>query len=419
MVRILPRTNCWRSPLPALLLFLAWGAFLCCDAREEHAGVDMYAYTSFTSDDWMTSALGSHELPDDMQRKAAWPGNKILVPSADVSYRTKPAGFGPDRVDEDGLWGTLIPIQIYLDSSENTGCVEEWTSGTLREEGYIKDSLLQTVMQKRTKKQPPSDWIALVERGQCTFEQKVRTAQLMGAKAVVVGDFQSRGYENEPLTLREPEDVTEQDAHMPLIMAPDGDASDIEIPSCFVVRTTYMELMNFVRQTDSQLRVGLYLDASLEDSPLQDIGLFIFILPALFALSAVLLQHVRLWIKRFRERASVYVVRSLPCYTWRPGGAWERLSPDDIPEKHTQDKVLWFMQKVDATWESMKNAFSRRDPEQEALVRESEQVHHDSTTLDQRPGRTAVTQSGRLFMQDECPICLAEFDDGYVVTNPC
>ena len=68
---------------------------------------------------------------------------------------------------------------------------------------------------------------------------------------------------------------------------------------------------------------------------------------------------------------------------------------------------------------SMKNAFSRRDPEQEALVRESGQVHHDSTTLDQRPGRTAVTQSGRLFMQDECPICLAEFDDGYVVTNSC
>ena len=180
MVRILPRTNFWRRPLPAFLLFLAWDAYLCCDAREEHAGVDMYAYTSFTSDDWIASALGSHELPGDMQRKAAWPGNKILVPSADVSYRTKPAGFGPDRVDEDGLWGTLIPIQIYLDSGENTGCVEESTSGTLREEGFAKESLLQTVMQKRTKKQPPSDWIALVERGQCTFEQKVRTAQFMG-----------------------------------------------------------------------------------------------------------------------------------------------------------------------------------------------------------------------------------------------
>ena len=34
---------------------------------------------------------------------------------------------------------------------------------------------------------PTETWIALVQRGQCEFVKKVREAQRMGAKAVVVG----------------------------------------------------------------------------------------------------------------------------------------------------------------------------------------------------------------------------------------
>lgn len=35
--------------------------------------------------------------------------------------------------------------------------------------------------------QPTETWIALIQRGQCEFVKKVREAQRLGAKAVVVG----------------------------------------------------------------------------------------------------------------------------------------------------------------------------------------------------------------------------------------
>ncbi len=37
------------------------------------------------------------------------------------------------------------------------------------------------------------NWIALVERGQCTFIEKVRNMQASGAIAVVVGDNEKNG----------------------------------------------------------------------------------------------------------------------------------------------------------------------------------------------------------------------------------
>ena len=73
----------------------------------------------------MTSALN-----DQMQRRTQWPGNKVVVPDADQSFSARPAAFGLDKVDEDGLWGTMIPIQKFLYNNSqshrrNTGCPEE------------------------------------------------------------------------------------------------------------------------------------------------------------------------------------------------------------------------------------------------------------------------------------------------------
>ena len=80
----------------------------------EHAGVDMDLYTSVDSD---VRAGKSHfrappreNLSDDMRRRVEWPGNKILIPSAHQSYFTWPAAFGLSRVDDEVLWGALMPI---------------------------------------------------------------------------------------------------------------------------------------------------------------------------------------------------------------------------------------------------------------------------------------------------------------------
>ena len=142
----------------------------------------------------------------------------------------------------------------------------------------------------RKYKHPPSDWIALIERGECSFEQKVRLAQSMGAKAVVVGDYMEQDDADDPMNIRVWDDISQQDANMPLVMLPDGDASDISIPSCFVIRSSYLELMEFA---SSGVRVGLYLDAGLDDSIWEDVGLLIFLLPSIFALSSILLLNAR------------------------------------------------------------------------------------------------------------------------------
>lgn len=41
---------------------------------------------------------------------------------------------------------------------------------------------------------PCDNWIAIVERGGCSFVDKVRTLQLSGAKAVIIGDRHYNGW---------------------------------------------------------------------------------------------------------------------------------------------------------------------------------------------------------------------------------
>lgn len=41
---------------------------------------------------------------------------------------------------------------------------------------------------------PTKDWIALIERGQCSFIQKVKSMQESGAIAVIVGDRHFNGW---------------------------------------------------------------------------------------------------------------------------------------------------------------------------------------------------------------------------------
>ena len=68
------------------------------------------------------------------------------------------AAFGP-RLNEHGIFGNMA--RVPKDSKE--GCL---------------------VIEKA----PCKDWIPIVERGGCSFVEKVRTLQKSGAKAVIIGD---------------------------------------------------------------------------------------------------------------------------------------------------------------------------------------------------------------------------------------
>lgn len=397
---------------PTLALFLSLVSLCLC---LEHAGVDMDVYTSVYLDVGAEKphfqAPPRENLSDDMKRKAEWPGNKILVPSANQSYFTRPASFGPSRVVDEGLWGTLMPIQTFLDTNNNHGCIHEALGASLRDNMHWEKLMKQTIIGTRKNKHPPSDWIALMERGECSFEQKVRLAQAMGAKAAVVGDYMEQDYEDDLMNIRTWNDISQQEANTPLVMVPDGDVSDINIPSCFVTRSSYLEIMDFA---PSGVRVGLYLDATLDESLWEDVGLLIFLLPSLFALSAILLQNARECVRKYCDRASLYTIKSLPCYRWHSHGAWDRLLPSEVPDKEPKSFVQWIMHMMDTVIIYIKTMFSRSSAEQESLIPDTEGSNHDTFSLRQSDGAITITSTPhpRWYVQDNCPICLANFEDG-------
>jgi len=92
------------------------------------------------------------------------------------------AAFGGEI--NDPLLGYVIPVSSFTQqcpsnstnlAPDNSGCPELCVT---------------------TPNQPTEPWIALVQRGKCEFVKKVREAQRLGAKAVVVGgeDPEVSGY---------------------------------------------------------------------------------------------------------------------------------------------------------------------------------------------------------------------------------
>ena len=165
-------------------------------------------------------------------------GSTIEVVRTQATYFTRAAAFGARVQDEEGLRGMLIPISEYYHprnrSKETTAmhaCPEHGDDGENR----------PFRVQRRSDKSnetavPPSDWIALVERGgSCPFVEKVRTAQTLGAIAVVVGDAPMPGWQSRPDTFPEETDPGLSGKRL-LTMFANGDSSDIRVPSTFITR---------------------------------------------------------------------------------------------------------------------------------------------------------------------------------------
>lgn len=372
-----------------------------------HARSSVWARASFVSDETAFPRRFDDEWDEDdemIDRRSRWPGNKIVVPTVDQSYVARPAAFGPSRVDEFGLWGTLQPIRAVLDAdlaerTGNTGCL---------------DMSATSMVKRRTK----TAWIALIERGGCPFEVKVRAAQQLGAVAAVVGDERPRSSDADSsygllstVGLQPWDDEYDTPNGQPITMFPDGDASDIRIPSCFVIRSTYDELLDYTdkaaqgRLREKELRVGLFLDKSRWDEPWVDMGLLFFLLPSICIFGIVVWQHVRQWWQRLRERASLDMVRQLPCYEWHPDGQWKQLEADAVP---TRDAASWIgraLQPFDRLWVRVQSCLVARPRTPVPVVLSGEEaplLQGDDSA--RRPW----------YVQDECPICLVPFAEAYV-----
>lgn len=351
-------------------------------------------------------------------------GSKRLLTSSDVlqktqaSYLTRAAAFGPRITSDEGLKGGLLPISDFYHSQdiettsiaiENFGCPFKGGPGWRDEDFDDEDDVYhdsaavqQTVLKKNVKKvKAPADWIALIERGgKCSFVSKVRVAQALGAKAVVVGDAAREGYDDGRGT---PEEQNNPGLSGKLVtMYAPGDTSDVRIPSTFVTRPSYVDLIRLIdelaqedanrcmqhddkegEKCDSRARgleVILERDDIIWEWPLIDLAFILLLLPSFMTMATIVVHRIRLSRQRRRERAPEIVVLGLPCLIWRPDGQpWEKVegSEGGMTGNEEQQKVI--KSKEEATKSDLESTDMELGNTQ--TEEESSQAGPSSTTL--------------------------------------
>jgi hypothetical protein len=181
----------------------------------------------------------------------------IYVKHTSRIHASRPASFGPHFSNPDGQPMNLIPIEFYLHQPEAT------VPSTQTESEHVKvrkacppsTSISHQLALHKPTTTHPHDWIALIERGDCAFVDKVRYAQKLGASAVIVGDWQqsppppsSSFSTHHPFSLSpifsQPSKTGDHfgfNSGLLTMYAP-GDTSDVTIPSVFVARDSYLSL---------------------------------------------------------------------------------------------------------------------------------------------------------------------------------
>ncbi|KAJ7902384.1 hypothetical protein B0H13DRAFT_2252073 [Mycena leptocephala] len=276
-----------------------------------------------------------------------------------LSFASRPAAFGIEIVDP--ILGYVIPLSSFTAPCAsnasllpvNTGCPRLCISGP-----HKPDS-------KET-------WIALVQRGGgCEFVKKVREAQRLGARAVVVGG--------------EDPAITE-------------DASDVKIAATFIKWSDYItlfELINASNTSHSGMRtLSLLITAEYSAwewySPIITF-IIILLLPSVLTFITLLIHR--------RDRAPEDIVHSLPWRVWT-GSGWEKHDAAEDPTLRPrarggqQARRRGRRPTVDPT--------PQRYPPPQTL----------SLDIAARPSPAPAAPLAWFDTQVECAICLCEFEKG-------
>jgi len=295
-----------------------------------------------------------------------------------VSFPSRPAAFGAEI--NDPLLGYVISLSSFTVQCSgnrtnlippNSGCPDLCISGP---------------------DQPTEPWIALVQRGKCEFVKKVREAQRLGAKAVVVGgeDPEITGYPDTLVNMYSPED-----------------SSDILIAATYIKHSDYMQLYSLIANsntTHSGLRtLSLLITAEYSAwewySPIVTF-IVILLLPSVLTFITLLIHRIRAARAAQRDRAPEDVVRNLPWRVWT-GTGWE---------KHEGGEDANAVAEVVADTHLEEGLPTKKAPgDLSAELQPVEvEVEDASTSL---PIITPVNQPW-FESQQECAICLSEFAKG-------
>ncbi|KAG6829507.1 hypothetical protein H0H92_004309 [Tricholoma furcatifolium] len=345
-----------------------------------------------------------------------------------VSFPSRPAAFGAEI--HEAVLGYVIPVSSFTspcpapspESSSspvamfpqpNTGCPDLCLSGPNR---------------------PTEPWIALVQRGECEFVRKVREAQRLGAKAVVVGgdNPEISGYPDVLVNMYSPED-----------------SSDVHIPATYIKYSDYTHLSSLIDSSNTShsglQTLSLLITAEYSAwewySPIITF-VVILLLPSALTFVTLLIHRIRAARAAQRDRAPEDVVRSLPWHVWTGAGAggWEKHEGDKTPptstpasgttpptRKQTSEAETSDVMATDPPRSPNKTApnlnpnsnptpnSSTSDSDDAAAAADAaaDRDQVDPATGRRTPPRTRPPRPRPWFeSQAECAICLCEFEKG-------
>lgn len=186
-------------------------------------------------------------------------------------FPARTAEFGPG-IKIEGLTGILLPIELLDENGRRDGCQ------------VLKDP---PTLQINNEQVP---WIALIERGSCTFLQKIKAMQDSGASAVIVGGTSNMNHRTGGL-IRMGASKGEEDR-----------VKDITIPSVYIMKWEYDGLHKYLNSEsgpDTKFKsVAMTKDGrgiphlvvkltpdGFDDWPLINVALVVLLVPLLLILA--------------------------------------------------------------------------------------------------------------------------------------
>lgn len=379
----------------------------------------------------------------------------VYVKHTSRIHASQPASFGPHFANPDGQAMNLIPIEFYpgpQSSSPPPTAATDPTpipldSPSSPDRSTIRKacpppSSLDQIDPPTPHPPPPSlpqDWIALVERGSCSFIDKVRYAQKLGASAVIVGDshqsssksFSHTPFWANPVFFQHSSATGNFGFNSGLLtMYAPGDTSDVLIPSVFVARDSYLSLRQDWKEfglsdqlVDRPVEHGQMQSLEVIMSkdelwtwPFFDLVIILLFLPSILTIVTLLLHRISLFRKRRADRAPRELVNRLPSVIWAKDmekgiplfrGSNHHSSPQDTRSTFS----IWISK--------FGNCLQLIQPRLQPIVFLHTRSEHTpllaSSSSEPVEPVLKKQQHKVFFSQRECALCLSDFEVGDLI----
>ncbi|ESK90520.1 e3 ubiquitin-protein ligase rnf13-like [Moniliophthora roreri MCA 2997] len=349
----------WDVHMSALALFLLFFTQANCLTAEEFSA--KFSLNISSEKGWFRWAWGAESTVSVVDRSPV------------ISFASRPAAFGEEI--NGPILGYVLPLSSFTeqcanrslnDPPSNFGCPTLCVSGP-------------------NEPDPSEPWIALVQRGKCEFVNKVREAQRLGARAVVVGgdNPEVSGFPDTLVNMYSPED-----------------SSDVRIAATFIKYSDYVELSTLIAASNTShagLRtLSLLITAEYSAwewySPIVTF-IIILLLPSILTFLTLLIHRIRAARAAQRERAPEDIVHGLPWRVWT-GTGWEKHEGNEAPGSAGA-----------AAFVDLEQGLSK--PYAGGDLPGNNEAQHPSTSRQEESGTQPWFET-----QMECAICLSEFEKG-------